>query len=66
MFFYLNVFIGKVFYVENNYIKVVIRYGIILIFILINCLNKCIVINNVFDCFKEIVFLLVCKKEMNY
>lgn len=60
-FFYFNVFIGKIFYIENNYIKVVISYGIIFIFIFINRLNKCIVINNVFDYFKEIFFLLVCK-----
>ena len=61
-----NVLVGKVLQVENNYIKVVTRHGIISISISTNRLNKCTATNNVFDYSKEIAFSSACKQEMNY
>lgn len=39
--FYLNVFIGEILVFENDYVKVVCKFGIIFIFILLVRLVKC-------------------------
>lgn len=41
MLFYLNVLIGEILVFENDYVKVVCKFGIIFIFILLVRLVKC-------------------------
>lgn len=46
---YLNVFFGKVIEVQESYLKVVIKFGVIFIYIFINQFNKCIELSVQFD-----------------
>ena len=57
-----NVLIGKITEVENDYVKIVTKFGRLKTFISTNRLNKCTATNIVFDYGKEITFSTACKK----
>ena len=56
-----NVLIGKIITVENNYAKVVTKFGRLKTYISTNRLNKCTETNISFDFSKEITFSAACK-----
>ena len=59
-----NVILGKIISMENDYAKVVTKFGVISTYISRNRLNKCTRTNIVFDFSKEIPFSTVSKKAI--
>ena len=57
-----NVLIGKIITVENDYAKIVTKFGRVNTYISTNRLNKCTATNINFDYSKEIAFSAACKK----
>ena len=60
-----NVILGKILSMENDYAKVVTKFGVISTYICTNRLNKCTRTNIVFDFSKEIPFSTVSKKAID-
>lgn len=60
-----NVILGKIICMENDYAKVVTKFGVISTYISTNRLNKCTRTNIVFDFSKEIPFSTVSKKAID-
>ena len=60
-----NVILGKILSMENDYAKVVTKFGVISTYISTNRLNKCTRTNIVFDFSKEIPFSTVSKKAID-
>lgn len=60
--FHPNVLIGKIIEVENDYAKIVTKFGKVQTFISTNRLNKCTETNMTFDYTNEITFSAACKK----
>ena len=59
-----NIILGKILSMENDYAKVVTKFGVISTYISTNRLNKCTRTNIVFDFSKEIPFSTVSKKAI--
>ena len=57
-----NVLIGKIIVVEDDYAKVVTKFGKVNTSISTNRLNKCTATNIDFDYSKELTFSAACKK----
>lgn len=60
-----NVLLGKVTEVENNYAKIVTKFGIISTYISTSRLNKCTQTSVNFDYTKQITFSSACKMAVN-
>ena len=60
-----NVLLGKVTEVENNYAKIVTKFGIISTYISTRRLNKCTQTSVNFDYTKQITFSSACKMAVN-
>lgn len=56
-----NVLLGKITHVENDYAKIVTKFGKVKTFISANRLNKCTATNIKFDYSKDITFSAACK-----
>ena len=59
-----NIILRKILSMENDYAKVVTKFGVISTYISTNRLNKCTRTNIVFDFSKEIPFSTVSKKAI--
>ena len=60
-----NVLLGKVTEVDDNYAKIVTKFGIISTYISTSRLNKCTQTSVTFDYSKEITFSAACKMAVN-
>ena len=60
-----NVLLGKVMELENNYAKIVTKFGIISTYISTSRLNKCTQTNITFDYTKHITFSSACKMAVH-
>lgn len=60
-----NVVLGKIICMENDYAKVVTKFGVISTYISTDRLNKCTRKNITFDFSKEIPFSTVSKKAID-
>ena len=56
-----NVLLGKITHVENDYAKIVTKFGKVKTLISTNRLNKCTATNIIFDYSKDITFSAACK-----